>query len=89
MAKQQNLPLGPMEISGIFGRLLCCLAYETDYSAEVKKRLPKIDGVVVTPNGSGKVVGINVFKETLSVEPDSELSPCSTVESGLLQRRPH
>jgi cell fate regulator YaaT (PSP1 superfamily) len=68
MAKQQDLPLSPMEISGICGRLLCCLAYENDYYAEVKKRLPKVGDVVVTSYGSGKVTGINVLKETLSVD---------------------
>jgi cell fate regulator YaaT (PSP1 superfamily) len=72
MAKQQDLPLSPMEISGICGRLLCCLAYENDYYAEVKKRLPKVGDVVVTSHGSGKVTSINVLKETLSVELDSE-----------------
>ena len=72
MAKQQDLPLSPMEISGLCGRLLCCLAYENDYYVEVKARLPKVGDVVVTPLGSGKVTGINVLKETLSVELDSE-----------------
>ena len=72
MAKQQDLPLSPMEISGICGRLLCCLAYENDYYAEVKKRFPKVGDVVVTPLGSGKVSGINVLKETLTVELESE-----------------
>jgi cell fate regulator YaaT (PSP1 superfamily) len=72
MAKQQDLPLSPMEISGICGRLLCCLAYENDYYVEVKKRLPKVGDVVVTSYGSGKVTGVNVLKETLSVELDSE-----------------
>lgn len=72
MAKQQDLPLSPMEISGICGRLLCCLAYENDYYTEVKKRLPKVGEVVVTPHGSGKVASINVLKETLTVELDSE-----------------
>jgi cell fate regulator YaaT (PSP1 superfamily) len=68
MAKQQDLPLSPMEISGICGRLLCCLAYENDYYIEAKKRLPEVGDVVVTSYGSGKVTGINVLKETLSVD---------------------
>jgi len=80
MAKQQDLPLSPMEISGICGRLLCCLAYEDDYYAEVKKRLPKVGDVVVTPHGSGKVTGINVLKETLNVELDSEATIEITAE---------
>jgi len=74
MAKQQDLPLSPMEISGMCGRLLCCLAYENDYYVEVKKRLPKIGDVVITPHGSGRVTGINVLKETLNVELDSEVT---------------
>lgn len=72
MAKQQDLPLSPMEISGICGRLLCCLAYENDYYVEVKERLPKVGDIVATPLGPGKVTGINVLKETLTVELDSE-----------------
>ncbi len=72
MAKQQDLPLSPMEISGCCGRLLCCLAYENDYYVEVKKRLPKVGDAVVTSHGPGKVTGINVLKETLIVELDNE-----------------
>lgn len=88
MAKQQELPLSPMEISGICGRLLCCLAYENDYYAEVKKRLPKVGDVVVTPYGSGKVTGINVLKETLSVELDSEATVEITAEELKADEKP-
>jgi cell fate regulator YaaT (PSP1 superfamily) len=80
MAKQQDLPLSPMEISGICGRLLCCLAYENDYYAEVKKRLPKVGDVVVTSYGSGKVTDINVLKETLSVDLGRETTVEITAE---------
>jgi cell fate regulator YaaT (PSP1 superfamily) len=88
MAKQQDLPLSPMEISGICGRLLCCLAYENDYYAEVKKTLPKVGDVVVTPHGSGKVTGINVLKETLSVELDSEATIEITAEELKTDKEP-
>jgi cell fate regulator YaaT (PSP1 superfamily) len=67
MAKQQNLPLSPMEISGVCGRLLCCLAYENPHYAEVKKRLPRVGKVVNTSQGEGKVIGVNVLNETLTV----------------------
>jgi cell fate regulator YaaT (PSP1 superfamily) len=80
MAKQQDLPLSPMEISGVCGRLLCCLAYENDYYAEVKKRLPKVGDVVVTSYGSGKVTDINVLKETLSVDLGRETTVEITAE---------
>ncbi len=68
MAKQQNLPLSPMEISGACGRLLCCLAYENEFYAEMKQKMPKVGESVVTPEGVGRVTGFNVLKETLDVE---------------------
>ena len=74
MAKQQNLPLSPMEISGLCGRLLCCLTYENEYYTEVKKRLPRVGEKVTTPYGPGKVTGINVLKETVSVGLESEVT---------------
>jgi len=88
MAKQQDLPLSPMEISGICGRLLCCLAYENDYYAEVKKRLPKVGDIVVTSHGPGRVIGINVLKETLSVELDSEATIEITAEELKTDKEP-
>jgi cell fate regulator YaaT (PSP1 superfamily) len=74
MAKQQDLPLSPMEISGVCGRLLCCLAYENDQYAEVRKRLPKRGALVDTPQGPGKVVQVNVVKEAVLVELDNQSS---------------
>ena len=74
MAKQQGLPLSPMEISGLCGRLLCCLTYENEYYTEVKRRLPRAGEKVTTPYGPGKVTGINVLKETVSVKLESEVT---------------
>jgi cell fate regulator YaaT (PSP1 superfamily) len=74
MAKQQDLPLSPMEISGLCGRLLCCLTYENEYYTEVRSNLPQVGEKVTTPYGSGKVTGINVLKETVSVELESEVT---------------
>jgi cell fate regulator YaaT (PSP1 superfamily) len=68
MAKQQNLPLSPMEISGTCGRLLCCLAYENDHYCEVKSSLPRVGQMVSTPQGEGKVIGVNVIKEAVTVQ---------------------
>jgi cell fate regulator YaaT (PSP1 superfamily) len=67
MAKQQDLPLSPMEISGVCGRLLCCLAYENDFYGEVKRRMPRRGSQVVTPQGTGQVVGHNVLQESVDV----------------------
>jgi len=71
MAKQQDLPLSPMEISGVCGRLLCCLSYEEDHYAETKKRMPRRGDVIETPRGKGRVVGVNAVKESVMVELES------------------
>jgi cell fate regulator YaaT (PSP1 superfamily) len=77
MAKQQNLPLSPSEISGQCGRLLCCLSYENEFYSEVKKKLPRVGTKIDTPQGPGEVIGINVIRETLSVrltDTDNEIT---------------
>lgn len=62
MAKNQGLHLNPSKISGLCGRLMCCLAYENDYYAEVYKKMPKVGGTVKTPEGDGVVVGNDMLK---------------------------
>jgi len=57
-----------MEISGLCGRLLCCLTYEHDYYLEIQSTMPKTGTRVRTPDGSGDVKGFNVIKETVQVE---------------------
>lgn len=74
MAKQQDLPLAPSEISGLCGRLLCCLAYENDQYAEFRKSLPKVGTQVDTPHGKGVIVGLNVLTESALVELQGELT---------------
>ncbi len=74
MAKQQNLPLSPMEISGICGRLLCCLSYENDFYCEARKLLPQKGEVVLTEHGPGKVIDVNVIKESVTVQLESEVT---------------
>lgn len=72
MAKQQDLPLNPSEISGICGRLLCCLSYEHNFYTEVKARLPKVGSTITTPEGPGKVISHNVLAGTVRVQLPSE-----------------
>ena len=62
MAKNQGLSLNPGKISGLCGRLMCCLAYENEYYSNACKRMPKIGGEVTTPEGKGKVVNVNMLK---------------------------
>ena len=68
MAKNQMLALNPSKINGICGRLLCCLSYENDVYTDLKKGLPKIGFAMDTPLGIGKVVSLDVFKRTYSVD---------------------
>jgi cell fate regulator YaaT (PSP1 superfamily) len=72
MAKEQDLPLDPMKISGVCGRLQCCLAYESAQYHEAKALLPKRGLTVQTPDGIGIVIGGNPLKETVQVEMESK-----------------
>ncbi len=67
MAKVQNLSLNPTKISGLCGRLMCCLTYEHDAYQEMRKDFPKIGKLVDTPQGRGKVVRHNVIQGLVSV----------------------
>jgi len=58
MAKEQGISLTPEEITGMCGRLRCCLIYEYEQYVEARKQLPKRNKRVVTPKGEGKVIDI-------------------------------
>ena len=62
MAKNQGLHLNPSKISGLCGRLMCCLEYENDYYAEACKKVPKVGGTVGTPEGNGVVISNDMLK---------------------------
>jgi cell fate regulator YaaT (PSP1 superfamily) len=67
MAKEQGLPLNPSKISGVCGRLLCCLSYENENYIQAKQSMPRIGAVLDTPSGPGKVVSVNVPKDSVEV----------------------
>ncbi|MDD7796389.1 PSP1 domain-containing protein [Clostridium sp. 'White wine YQ'] len=67
MAKEQNLSLNPTKISGICGRLMCCLNYEQSTYEDIRKRLPRVGSVVATDDGKGEVVANNTVKEIVKV----------------------
>jgi len=67
MAKVQNLSLNPSKISGICGRLMCCLKYENDIYMEFRKGMPDIGEKVRTPDGFGKVVDTNLLERDVKV----------------------
>ena len=68
MAKNQGLHLNPSKISGLCGRLMCCLEYENDYYAEACKKVPKIGGTVGTPEGNGVVISNDMLKMITKVK---------------------
>ena len=67
MAKDQSLFLNPVKFSGVCGKLMCCLSYEHENYVESKKRLPEIGSLVMTPNGQGRVVDLNIIREEVIV----------------------
>jgi cell fate regulator YaaT (PSP1 superfamily) len=74
MAKEQDLPLDPMKISGVCGRLQCCLAYESSQYREIKAQMPKKGQQVTTPEGTGFVIGLLPLKDSVLVEMESKAS---------------
>lgn len=70
MAKEQNLSLNPTKISGICGRLMCCLKYENDCYCSAHKKIsaPQMGALVVTIEGEGKVIAINNSKKAATVK---------------------
>ncbi len=68
MAKEQNLALNPTKISGVCGRLMCCLAYEFPTYMELKKNLPKVGKHIVTKGGKGRIIRQNVLNQTVTVQ---------------------
>ena len=67
MAKEQNLSLNPIKISGICGRLMCCLKYEEESYHEIKGRLPEVGDYVMTQEGKGQILSIQLLREQLKV----------------------
>ena len=68
MAKEQGLSLNPGKISGICGRLLCCLQYEHENYECVLKQMPSVGDKVRTPDGNGTVTKLNVLAEKVTVD---------------------
>jgi len=67
MAKDQDLPVNPLKISGACGRLMCCLKYEHPLYQEFKADAPAIGSTVSTPDGDGRVIAYDVPREGVVV----------------------
>jgi len=70
MAKEQGLALNPSRISGVCGRLKCCLAYEIPVYKAIRDELPRIGDTYVTEEGTGRVTDVTVMGEAFEVELD-------------------
>ncbi len=68
MAKEQGISLTPAEITGMCGRLRCCLFYEYETYIAARAELPKRNKRVITPQGEGKVVDVAPLRETVIVD---------------------
>jgi cell fate regulator YaaT (PSP1 superfamily) len=77
MAKDQDLPLNPMRISGACGRLMCCLKYEHPLYADFKAAAPAVGERVDAPDGPGRVIAHNVPSDSVVVRLDDGGSRCS------------
>lgn len=77
MAKDQDLPLNPLRISGACGRLMCCLKYEHPLYQQFQASAPAVGSRVSTPDGPGRVVGHSVPRDSVVVRMDTDGSRCS------------
>ena len=68
MAKTQGLSLNPAKISGLCGRLMCCLKYENNHYTETARLMPKVGSEVVTPDGRARVESVNLLKKSVLVK---------------------
>ncbi|MCY4618176.1 MAG: regulatory iron-sulfur-containing complex subunit RicT [Chloroflexi bacterium] len=70
VAKDQDLSLNPDSISGVCGRLLCCLTFEHEVYREMRGSLPRVGKRVSTPAGMGKVIKLNVLQQKVTISLD-------------------
>lgn len=79
MPKIQGLSLNPTKISGLCGRLMCCLGYENSHYSETFKLMPRINSEVETPDGKGVVVYNNLLKRLVQVRIGAKDDPTSQI----------
>ena len=68
MAKEQQLSLNPNKISGVCGRLMCCLTYEYSSYQEIRRHLPRVGKRIKLPEGEGKIIRYNLIRQTVTLE---------------------
>jgi cell fate regulator YaaT (PSP1 superfamily) len=83
MAKEQDLAINTAKLSGLCGRLMCCLAFENEGYCHMRKNMPRVGTKVNTPGGAGTITAIHILKEEVQVEmPDKvrKLFPLKDVQ---------
>jgi cell fate regulator YaaT (PSP1 superfamily) len=80
MAKEQNLSLNALKLSGLCGRLMCCIAYENDMYKNVKKDLPEIGSTIFTPEGEAKLIAVDCLMRRVTVDFGNKSLKFFTVE---------
>ena len=89
MAKEQGISLTPNEITGMCGRLRCCLVYEYQQYVDARAELPKKNKRVITPQGEGKVIDVQPINQVVLVEisdvgirafPKDDIQPADELE---------
>ncbi|MBC7088464.1 MAG: stage 0 sporulation family protein [Tissierellales bacterium] len=68
MAKEQNLSLNPAKISGLCGRLMCCLKYEEEVYKDILEYMPEIGQIIETPSGEGVVIDRQIIKNKVKAK---------------------
>lgn len=84
MAKEQGLSLNPTKISGVCGRLMCCLTFENQTYQHLKKNMPRMGKPLTLAQGKGKVIRQNILKQTVTVRMDDN----TEIEAALSDIRP-
>jgi cell fate regulator YaaT (PSP1 superfamily) len=87
MAKDQDLPVNPLKISGACGRLMCCLKYEHPLYQDFKSNVPRLGAAVETPQGDGTVVGYNVPADTVVVRLSESGQRCACPKADVCSSR--
>jgi len=72
MAKEQGLSLNPTKISGVCGRLMCCLTFENKTYKSLKRSMPKLGKIITTKEGKGRVIRQNVLKASVLIKIDDD-----------------
>jgi cell fate regulator YaaT (PSP1 superfamily) len=84
MAKEQGLSLNPTKISGVCGRLMCCLTFENQTYQHLKKKMPRLGKTIVLEQGTGKVVRQNILKQSITVRMEDR----SEIEKHISELQP-